>query len=369
MTNEIILKEKSNVEILQESRIRTRIGFNTLESKKVKKLIFFLLPIFISFFFLDRANATGVEVYKNGKKLSNFFEANTTPLKPGIEESTRFEPKSLILIFALINILRESRAKKELLVYLQTEQLNRLKQKELLISLLVQGGEIAQSVMMVSCFASIMGLLLSIYLGQKEEMKTHFRSIGKKQIQVFAFELLVILSSIVAKDTKRIGRFFTNPKIGISSDFFLNYFPRKVLLLLILILLIKYSKQISFKLLDIWEDLPRINTLVNEFITKLYDGGDWTYDLRIKKIRLLILRLRRVLLLEKAHPPINWEERKYTYALREARVKDYESLLRRKLVGRLKLWWLMFQENPTLKTSLSDLEWFFVLFLLYNSEE
>jgi len=53
--------------------------------------------------------------------------------------------------------------------------------------------------------------------------------------------------------------------------------------------------------------------------------------------------------------------------IREGRVKEYERLLRVELLGHLKLLWLIFKENQKSETPLLDLDWAFVIILLYNN--
>ena len=319
-------------------------------------------------FLVTEVVADPIVVYKNGKKLNNFFDTPESVLTFTPRESFPLHPGNILLLFTFLNSLRESKITNETLAYLRAQQLNELKKKELLITLVVQGGEIAKSIILASYALSIFVLAVSIYLGKKEEMKDHFKTLGKKRTQVFIIELLTLILSLVISDWTRLVKIVKSRQIQIDQNFFFSSLSRSIIAFILVVIVQKYGPILWWKTVETWEEWPRILHLITDFITNVYDG-DWTYKLRRKKLLINTARLRKELSLEKRHPRLtlkDWLKRTSSILIAEGRIKDYENALRRDLLGRLQFWWFIFKENQKLKTPLSDLEWFFVLILLYN---
>jgi hypothetical protein len=174
--------------------------------------------------------------------------------------------------------------------------------------------------------------------------------------------------SLVISDWTRVVKIVKSRQIQIDQNFFFSSLPRSIIAFILVVIVQKYGPILWWKTVETWEEWPRILYLITDFITNVYDG-DWTYKLRRKKLLINTARLRKELSLEKRHPRLtlkDWLKRTSSILIAEGRIKDYENALRRDLLGRLQFWWFIFKENQKLKTPLSDLEWFFVLILLYN---
>ena len=345
-----------------------KFAIEKISFKKLKKVGIILFSCW-TMFLVTEVLAEPFVVYKDGKKLKTFFDNSEPVSKLPTSVSSPFYAGNLLVIFSFLNSLRESTLRNEVVLYLRTQELNKLKKKEVLITLLVQGGEIAKSLVLLSYTLSIFILAISIYLGQKEEMQDHFKTLRKKRTQVFVTELLTILFSILVNDSKNIVKIFESRQIQISPEFFFSYLPKAVTGLVCLIMIKKYGRDFWSKSIETWEELPRILSWVTDFIISLQDG-DWTYKIRRKKLIINTARLRKELSLEKRHPRLSlkdWFERTYSILIAEGRIKDYENALRHDLLARLQFFWFIFKENKKVETPLSDLEWFFVLTLLYNN--
>jgi hypothetical protein len=367
--NNLILNLDAQLWVFDSTPDSQKFAIENSSSKKVRKVVLALVPLLLSFFTSGKVAADPFTVYKDGKKLNNFFETNEIiPISPPTE-LVHLRPDTFLMLLTFLNSLRESKRNQEIITYLKSEQLNQLKNKEVLITLLVQGGEIAKSVVLISYSISIIGLALSFYLGQKEEMKEHFKNLRQKKMKVFVTELLSVIITIIVNDRNRILAFCKNRKIQMEPEVFLSYVPRAITLLILLVIVKKYGRTIWYKSIEIRDDWPRIVTSVNEFISRVYDG-DWNYKLRRKKLILQTALLRKKLSLQKIKKPLllkDWLIRKYSILIREGRVKEYERLLRVELLGRLKLLWFIFKENQKSETPLLDLDWAFVIILLYNN--
>ena len=368
LMNNLILNLDAQLWVFDSTPNSPKFAIENISSKKVRKVLA-LLPFVLYLVTSGKVAADPFTVYKDGKKLNNFFETNEIiPINPPTE-LFHIRPDTFFMLLTFLNSLRESKRNQEIITYLKSEQLNQLKNKEVLITLVVQGGEIAKSVILISYSISIIGLALSFYLGQKEEMKEHFKNLRQKKMRVFITELLSVIITIIVNDRNRILAFCKNRKIQIEPEFFLSHVPRGITLLILLVIVKKYGRTIWYKSIEIRDDWPRIVTAVNEFISRLYDG-DWNYNLRRKKLILQTALLRKKLSLQKIKKPLmlkDWLIRKYSILIAEGKIKEYERLLRVELLGRLKLLWFIFKENQTSETPLSELEWFFVLISLYNN--
>jgi len=235
------------------------------------------------------------KVYKDGKQLENFFEVSNSTLEPHHSYNNDIL-KLLSIVSILSNIINNVQISKTQKIFKKSLELNELKvleNQKVLNNLLMSGGKIAIA-LSLSFYA--FSILLLIRLANSPEFKDKLKEFESKQIFVFLLQLILLGSSILLNDIKKIPNALNRLKLQEKIIFlFSEYFDLLIRVLLVgggLLFFIEYG---IFPVL--FKKYPQLEIFLERYNLRLNDGA---ITENLKKLQKRIKILETIAIKDKA---------------------------------------------------------------------
>lgn len=171
----------------------------------------------------------GFKVYKNSKQIENFFESSNPiqdPKNTCTNEFSKPFPYILILL-SLFNNVQTFNQRKIFQKTLELNQLTILEKQKTLNNLLISGGKIALAISLSFYACSIIVL---IRLSRSPKFKDKLKEFESKQIFIFLLQLVILISSILFDDLKKIPITLTRLKLREKILFFFSEYSEFLVL-------------------------------------------------------------------------------------------------------------------------------------------